>query len=861
MNIHKTKRLLFLFAFLILSTGPILAQIINDPLQGTTVGNQVGGSFTSEGYRPGSGQNHILYTVPSQVPNGYIEFEMKGFSPSDFSSTGNDHAFLIMFDGRGVGSTPSWNNFRDNYFRWNFHWRQSASAFKCVVNCAAPTSARLNSNYAVFQDEDGDGSSIDDRDWYDEPSGSSFSWDTNKNTWYTVKVEWNNKTYKVYVNGQNVWSNHEAGLYDYNPVDFKIWLGSGVDKYDSDLSDVVYKNFKLYSLGGSSNYLGISPSSETVSSSMGSTTLSLTSNINWSVSDNVNWLDVSPSTGSDDATLNVSYDENTESSSRTATITAAGDGMTRTVSITQEGVVTSNYLTVSPSNKNVSASANSTTLSVESDLSWTVSVDVDWIIVSPLNGNGNSTVDLNYSENTGTSPRTGTLTFEGGGITREVSIIQSGVAAEPYLNITPLTQNVSASSGSSDFQISSNVSWSISDDSDWLFKSPKEGLGDGTFTANYDQNISDDFRVATITISGGGISKSVVVNQSGANPYLNIIPENQDIGSSDDSTVIIISSNLTWNITNNADWLSISDSNGIGNKSVTVLLQDNLSALSRSASVLISGEGIEKSATIIQAGADAFLNFSSDSINVSDSAGTASLTVSSNFTWLASSNADWVTFSSDSGNGDTDIEVLYEQNHSDEKRTAIILFSGLGLEKQFVLIQMGATYYNITAESFPDEAGTIEGTGFFEMNTQVTLSAIPNAGWKFDNWTEINEVVSYDSTITVNVDSAKHLIANFTTLTDVGDFADIPYEYSLSNNYPNPFNPTTNIEFSIPENTNVKLSIYNLLGQRMKILIDDYKTVGSYSVTVEASDLPSGMYLYKIETDNFTKIKKMQLIK
>ena len=52
------------------------SQIIDDPLQGSTVGTQVGGSFTSDGYKPGTGTNHILYTVPSQVSNGYIEFEM-----------------------------------------------------------------------------------------------------------------------------------------------------------------------------------------------------------------------------------------------------------------------------------------------------------------------------------------------------------------------------------------------------------------------------------------------------------------------------------------------------------------------------------------------------------------------------------------------------------------------------------------------------------------------------------------------------------------------------------------------------------------------------------------------------------------
>lgn len=225
------------------------SQIINDPLQGSTVGTQVGGTFTSEGYKPGIGQNHILYVVPNQIDNGYLEFEMKGFWPGDFTSSNNDHGFIIMYDGRGIGNVPSWDDFRDNYFRWNFHWRQSASTFKCVVNCAAPTSLRLNSTYAVFiEDMNGDGVvDINDRDWYDEPNGSSFTWNSNKTQWYSVKIEWYNKNFKVFVDGNLVWNNHRIGLYDHTPKDRRIWLGSGVDKYNSDVPDVIYRNFKLFS--------------------------------------------------------------------------------------------------------------------------------------------------------------------------------------------------------------------------------------------------------------------------------------------------------------------------------------------------------------------------------------------------------------------------------------------------------------------------------------------------------------------------------------------------------------------------------------------------------------------------------------
>lgn len=88
-----------------------------------------------------------------------------------------------------------------------------------------------------------------------------------------------------------------------------------------------------------------------------------------------------------------------------------------------------------------------------------------------------------------------------------------------------------------------------------------------------------------------------------------------------------------------------------------------------------------------------------------------------------------------------------------------------------------------------------------------------------------------------------------------------PAEFSLEQNYPNPFNPTTRIDFSIPNESNVKISIYNLIGQKIADIVNSKFAVGKHSVSFDASNLSSGIYLYKIEADNFTLTKKMQLIK
>ncbi|MBE0573272.1 MAG: T9SS type A sorting domain-containing protein [Ignavibacteriaceae bacterium] len=90
----------------------------------------------------------------------------------------------------------------------------------------------------------------------------------------------------------------------------------------------------------------------------------------------------------------------------------------------------------------------------------------------------------------------------------------------------------------------------------------------------------------------------------------------------------------------------------------------------------------------------------------------------------------------------------------------------------------------------------------------------------------------------------------------------IPEEYNLYQSYPNPFNPSTMIEFSLPEEVaNVKLSIYNALGEKVAELVNTSLAAGSYRYQWNAENLATGMYIYELRTDNFVSIKKMLLMK
>jgi len=89
----------------------------------------------------------------------------------------------------------------------------------------------------------------------------------------------------------------------------------------------------------------------------------------------------------------------------------------------------------------------------------------------------------------------------------------------------------------------------------------------------------------------------------------------------------------------------------------------------------------------------------------------------------------------------------------------------------------------------------------------------------------------------------------------------LPKTYELSNNYPNPFNPSTRINVSLPEDQVVKLCVYNILGEKVATLINAKMEAGVHEINFNAANLASGIYIYKIEAGKFTQTKKMMLIK
>jgi hypothetical protein len=126
----------------------------------------------------------------------------------------------------------------------------------------------------------------------------------------------------------------------------------------------------------------------------------------------------------------------------------------------------------------------------------------------------------------------------------------------------------------------------------------------------------------------------------------------------------------------------------------------------------------------------------------------------------------------------------------------------------------------------------------------VTMAVTGAAGTNPPTW-------NHGTSLTITINPATGIIKTGELVTN----------YNLAQNFPNPFNPVTKINYSIPKSSNVTLYIYDILGQKVASLVNEKQESGSYSVEFDASKLTSGVYYYKIEAGEYTSVKKMTLVK
>lgn len=266
---------------------------------------------------------------------------------------------------------------------------------------------------------------------------------------------------------------------------------------------------------GTNQTLAVSNNSFIFGPEAGASDFLITSNTAWSISSNQSWCNISTTSGSNNETISFSITPNTSTQSRTAIININSSALSVQIIVTQEGKTEVNStLSVSPETISVTAIEQTSFFDISSNTDWTISSDQSWCTPAVISGNGDKTISCSISENTQSQSKTAIITVNAGSISRKITLTQDGKEI-PTLSLSHESISVTANEQMFSFDISSNTDWSISSDQSWCIPAITSGNGDKTISCSVFENIQSQIRTATLTVNVEGLSKRVIVTQSG----------------------------------------------------------------------------------------------------------------------------------------------------------------------------------------------------------------------------------------------------------------------------------------------------------------------------------------------------------
>jgi hypothetical protein len=278
--------------------------------------------------------------------------------------------------------------------------------------------------------------------------------------------------------------------------------------------------------------------------------------------------------------------------------------------------------------------------------------------------------------------------------------------------------------------------------------------------------------------------------------------------------------------------------------------------------------------TVTQSGAAANLTVDPSNRDVGYEAGQTSFEVRSNISWIVSEEVEWLSVDPMSGSGNGTLNVDFEENEETEDREGVITITGGGIERHVSINQMAAPMLTVSPTSCSISSGSCDTILVVESNIDWSvgideewISVSPTSGSGNDNLQvhieENSEVNPRSALLTISGSGLSVDVQidqdGVTAISD--NVIEHPTDFTLQQNFPNPFNPSTTIGFALPEESDVSLEVYNTSGQLITTLLSGKLGRGYHSIVWEAGKMPSGVYFYRLTAKKYQDIKKMILMK
>ena len=478
----------------------------------------------------------------------------------------------------------------------------------------------------------------------------------------------------------------------------------------------------------------------------------------WSVTPKNSWISVvDAGNGHGGDLVTIAIAENPSYKARTGTVTIG----TETFTVTQQGRPTEAldfnvdpvYTTASVDGANGHISVTATP-----DLPWTATSGANWITVYAATANGAGTRNIVYvaSPNPTLSQRTGTVT-----VTPEAA---SGMAAKTHTVTQPAAQSALSSNGyefeasgepcSVEVSVANIVQWGISESLDWItVNGSTSRTGPGTVVLQAAANDTVYPRSGTVKIAG----KNFSVSQKARGVELEHDTMLFGTEGGDDSISIHPDGNVSWTaVASDPTWITIfQGDSGTGDGEILYIVAPYVGDGTARVGWITVGD---KKVYITQRAYD--LNIEPNGTNVVGNAGAGEFGVSASIgdVWTAIVTEPWVKIIDgyDEGTGNGVVRFIYTENDTGKTRIGKIIVNG----EVYTLTQRARQMVAITATA--EHGGHVSGGGSYDLGSQVTLTAVPDSGYKFSYWT--GAVSSMQNPLPVTVDVAKSYTAVFEPL-------------------------------------------------------------------------------------------------
>ena len=362
----------------------------------------------------------------------------------------------------------------------------------------------------------------------------------------------------------------------------------------------------------------------------------------------------------------------------------------------------------------------------------------DWLTVSPAGSTGSGTLTVTAAPNPAAESRTGTVTVTGNGASRTVSVTQAGAPAT--LSVSPGSLTYGPALQNQQLSITTNAIHTVAVDQPWLYTAARPDRGSRTVDFQAAANPDARPRSGTITVSGGGLTRTVAVTQDGAAPLLGVQPDYTVFAQPGGEQSLALTSNADWTVSQVPDWLSLSAAGGYRDASLTLAATANPTARLRRATLVFTAGSVRREAVVVQDGVPPQMAFSPNSLSFGTDSESKTAALTANVNWSVGPLPAWITVSPTSGTGNVTLSVTVAANALSTGRSAsirVLSSDGSEIETSLFVSQLRSSA-SPSSLAFAAKGGsqpfalTYTGTGTWSLSTTDNWLQMSPAGGNAD---------------------------------------------------------------------------------------------------------------------------------